>query len=73
MASYLIQESTLKSMANSIRAMSGTSQTMTANEMVTNLRTLNNGVGEEIDAQTDLISQIKTALESKGYTVGGTT
>ena len=68
MAKYLIEGTTLTSVANSIRIMTGISDTMTASEMANNLRDVKADIDNEIATQTDLIAQIKAALEAKGGT-----
>ena len=68
MAKYLIEGTTLTSVANSIRIMTGISDTMTASEMANNLRDVKADIDNEIATQTDLIAQITAALEAKGGT-----
>lgn len=61
MANYVIQSETLEAFADEVRVLTDSSNKMNPNEMITNVAQANT----DIDSQTDLIAQIKTALESK--------
>lgn len=60
MAEYLIQGTTLTSIANEIRTLSGTEATLSPAEMRNKVNTAN----EEVNIQTDLITQIKNTVDS---------
>ena len=61
MAEYLIQDTTLTSIANEIRTLSGTEETLSPTEMKEKVAEGN----ENIATEADLIAQIQTALEGK--------
>lgn len=61
MAEYLIQGETLTAIADEVRTLSGTSNTISPSTMASNLGDAN----AEVDSQANLISQIATALEGK--------
>ena len=59
MAEYLIQSETLAAIGDQIRVLTGTENTMSPAVMNTNLQSAN----EEVNDQTDLISQIQAAVD----------
>lgn len=61
MAKYLIQDTTLENIADEVRTLSGTEETMTPSEMKENL----NGANSAIQEEANLIAQILLALEEK--------
>lgn len=61
MAKYFIQDTTLTNLADKIRVLNGTEDTMTATEMVDNVQTANS----EVDTQSALIDQLSEILEGK--------
>lgn len=61
MAKYIIQGETLANIADEIRTISGATETMLPNEMISNL----GGANAEIDSQATKISQIISALDEK--------
>jgi hypothetical protein len=61
MSQYLIQKETLTNLANSIRAMTGTTEALSLDQ-ITNSTSASN---EEIELQAELIAQINSALEGK--------
>lgn len=61
MAKYIIQGETLTNIAEEIRTISGATETMLPNEMISNL----GGANAEIDSQATKISQIISALDEK--------
>ncbi len=61
MAEYLIQDTTLTSLADKIRVLSGTEGTMMPSQMIANVQSAN----DEIDVQSALIDQLIAALEGK--------
>lgn len=61
MSQYLIQRETLTNLANSIRAMTGTTEALSLDQ-ITNSTSASN---EEIELQAELIAQINSALEGK--------
>ena len=68
MNEYLIQETTLSSLADEIRVLSGTEDTLTPSQMTSNVQSANDEVSTQttqIASNADLIAQIKTALEGK--------
>lgn len=58
MAKYFIQDETLTNLADEIRVLSGTEDTLTPIQMTSNVQTAN----DEVDAQSALISQIQAAV-----------
>lgn len=76
MAEYLIQDTTLTNLGNSIRTLDGTTATLSPAEMKANLDTFNTELGEIASTQDTLIADIITALEGKsagGDSGNGTT
>lgn len=71
MAEYLIQEETLNGLADKIRILSGTEETMSPAEMNDELNTFNNDMNVVISEQDNLIAQIAAALEGKTGVSGG--
>lgn len=61
----LIQNITLYNIADKIRVLNGTEETLTPAEMQTTLETHNTEMTEVLTAQDNLIAQISTVLESK--------
>lgn len=61
MAKYLIQDTTLTSIADEIRTLSGTEETLSPEAMKENL----NGANSAIQEEANLIAQILLALEAK--------
>lgn len=61
MAEYLVQDTSLTSIADAIRDIDGSTDKVTPSGMVTALE----GVNTEVVTQADLISQIATVLEGK--------
>ena len=61
MAKYFIQDETLTNLADKIRILNGTEDTMTPDEMNNELTSANN----EVDAQSALIDQLSEMLEGK--------
>lgn len=66
MAKVLINDSTLSNMADEIRSQKGTQNTMTPDEMVTEVT----NIGENTTATADDIVAGKTAITSEGLTTG---
>lgn len=66
MAEYLIQGETLTAIADEVRELSGTTDAMGVDAMTTHVSDAN----AEITSQTDLVAQIKTALEGKASDSG---
>lgn len=67
MAKYLIQGETLIAIADEVRELSGTTDAMRLADMTTHVSDAN----AEVTSQTDLVAQIKTALEGKASGGGG--
>ena len=65
MSDYLIQDSTLSGIADKIRVLNGTEETLTPTEMQSELDTFNSDISAVIGEQDDLIAQIIGALEGK--------
>lgn len=61
MASYIIQGETLKAIADEVRDLTGISEEINPNEMITNMEQAN----ADVAAQTEIIEQIRTALDGK--------
>ena len=61
MNEYLIQETTLSSLADEIRVLSGSEESMSPAEMTANVQSAN----EDIATEADLIARISSALEGK--------
>ena len=61
MAKYFIQDETLINLADKIRILNGTEDTMTPDEMNSGLVSAN----KEVNNQIDLIDQINSLLQSK--------
>jgi len=68
---YVFEKTTIEGLADSVRAVLGTTDGMTASEMTSELSTFCTNVDNEVDAQVDLISQINAAIEGKS--AGGIT
>lgn len=64
----LIQNVTLYDLAKRIRTLTGSKDSMTPSEMVTAVDTFNTDISATLSTQDNLITQIMTALASKGYT-----
>ena len=71
MSKYLIEDTTLTGIADEVRALSGTTGAMTPSVMKTNL----NSANTEVNDQTALIAQIKSAMKNKvgNLIIGDTT
>ena len=65
MAEYLIQSEDLVAIADEIRTLSGTTDTMSLDDMSTTLRTENANFASNLSSQDNLISQIQNALQNK--------
>ena len=61
MAEYIIKEETLTAIADTMRMLTGSTEKMTPDAMLSTGTATN----EEVDLQRDLIAQIKTALAGK--------
>jgi hypothetical protein len=61
MASYVIQEETLKAIADEVRDLTDVTDELNPNEMIANMEQAN----ADVAAQTEIIEQIRTALEGK--------
>ena len=61
MASYIIQEETLKAIADEVRELTNASEKITPNEIIANIEQVN----EDVMTQTDIIEQIQIALSDK--------
>lgn len=61
MSEYIIQGETLSALADEVRTLSGTEETMSLDAMETNI----NEANEEISSQADLLAQIQSVLEGK--------
>ena len=71
MAEYLIQDTTLTDIADEIRVLSGSEETMTPAVMTSTLETHNTEMSVGLATQDDLIAQITAALEAKVIAAGG--
>lgn len=67
----LIKNTTLINLADKIRVLSGTEETLTPAEMASTVNTFCNDIDTELSTQDDLIAQIATALEGKSIPSGG--
>lgn len=65
MAEYLIKGESLTAIANEVRELSGTTETMSIDEMTSTLNTENSNFTTNISTQDDIIAQIQVALEGK--------
>lgn len=68
---YIIQDTTLTGIADKIRVLSGTEETMTPAEMAATLDTHNTEMNEVLSEQDSLIAQLAAALEGKTAASGG--
>lgn len=69
----LIKNTTLYNLADKIRVLNGSNETLTPAEMQTTLDTHNTEMVEVLATQDDLIAQLTSALEGKAGASGGTT
>lgn len=69
MSKYVIDNTTLTSLANNVRDILGETKTLTTDDMIT----LTSEVADVVDDQTVLIGQIKSALKGKATGGGGIT
>lgn len=67
MSEYLVKRQSLENIADEIRVLSGTTESLGLTEMATNV----NDANDEVADQTDLIAQVASALQGKSVPGGG--